>query len=105
VPGPRRRLHLAGRPIEHVMFWVPHPATLGVGVSVLTYGGEVRLGVRADAAVLPAPGRLVASFERELAALAPSSPREPGPPRRARSHGQRTPRASTATHGDIGADP
>ncbi len=69
VPGPRERLRLAGHPIEHAMFWVPHPATLGVGVSLLTYAGEVRLGVRADAAVLPAPEQLVASFERELAAL------------------------------------
>ncbi len=69
VPGPRQRLRLAGHSIEHAMFWVPHPATLGVGVSLLSYAGEVRFGVRADAAVLPAPAQLVASFERELAAL------------------------------------
>lgn len=75
VPGPRRRLHLAGKRLEHAMFWVPHPATLGVGVSILTYAGEVRIGVRADAAILPAPERLVASFERELAALAPAAHR------------------------------
>jgi diacylglycerol O-acyltransferase / wax synthase len=74
VPGPRHRLHLAGHAIEHAMFWVPHPATLGVGVSILTYAGEVRIGVRADVAVLPAPERLVAAFERELAALTAASP-------------------------------
>ena len=73
VPGPRHRLRLAGRSIEHAMFWVPHPATLGVGVSIFTYAGEVRIGVRADAAVVPAPERLVAAFERELAALTAAS--------------------------------
>ncbi len=71
VPGPKKRLHLAGREIEHAMFWVPHPATLGLGVSILTYAGEVRVGVRADTGVLPDPSSLVRRFEEELAALAP----------------------------------
>jgi diacylglycerol O-acyltransferase len=69
VPGPRAPLHLAGSRIDHAMFWVPHPSTLGLGVSVLSYAGEVRIGVRADAAVLPRPGDLVDAFEIELEAL------------------------------------
>jgi diacylglycerol O-acyltransferase len=69
VPGPRHRLHLAGHRIEHALFWVPHPATLGVGISVLTYAGEVRIGVRADEAVMPDPADLVARFEHELVAF------------------------------------
>ncbi len=69
VPGPRRRLHLAGRRIEHAMFWVPHPATLGLGISILSYAGDVRVGVRADVAVVPEPADLVELFELELAAL------------------------------------
>jgi WS/DGAT C-terminal domain len=69
VPGPREPLHLAGRRIDHAMFWVPHPATLGVGVSILSYAGEVRIGVRADVAVMPEPADLVERFEEEVAAL------------------------------------
>ena len=69
VPGPRFPLHIAGSRIDHAMFWVPHPATLGLGVSILSYAGEVRIGVRADVAVLPRPEDLVESFEIELASL------------------------------------
>jgi diacylglycerol O-acyltransferase len=69
LPGPKRHLHLAGNRIESVMFWVPHPALLGVGVSILSYAGEVRIGVRADAAVMPDPADLVARFGAELRAL------------------------------------
>jgi diacylglycerol O-acyltransferase len=68
VPGPRAALHLAGERIDHAMFWVPHPAALGVGVSILSYAGEVRIGVRADEACLSDPGDLVRRFEEELAA-------------------------------------
>lgn len=69
VPGPRARLHLAGHEIDRIMFNVPHPATLGLGVSILSYAGEVRIGARADVAVLPDPGALVRGFAREVEAL------------------------------------
>jgi diacylglycerol O-acyltransferase len=77
VPGPRERLHLAGHEIDRIMFNVPHPATLGLGVSILSYAGEVRIGARADVAVLPDPGLLVRGFARELEALAGGAP-DPG---------------------------
>ena len=70
VPGPRTRLHLAGHEIDRIMFNVPHPATLGLGVSILSYAGEVRIGVRADVAVLPDPAVLVRAFSREVEAVA-----------------------------------
>jgi diacylglycerol O-acyltransferase len=69
VPGPRSRLHLAGHEIDRIMFNVPHPASLGLGVSILSYAGEVRVGARADVAVMPDPGAFVASFGAEAAAL------------------------------------
>jgi diacylglycerol O-acyltransferase len=92
VPGPRRALHLAGRRIEHVMFWVPHPASLGLGVSILTYAGEVVVGVRADAAVMKDPARLVRLFEAELRAVVPEIP---GPPPVRRRAARRSPPART----------
>jgi diacylglycerol O-acyltransferase len=69
VPGPRAPIHVAGRRLTAAMFWVPHPASLALGVSILTYAGEVRVGVRADAALLPEPERLAAAVEREAEAL------------------------------------
>lgn len=74
VPGPQEPLTLAGRPLRQMMFWVPQSGRLGLGVSILSYAGEVRVGVAADAGLIPDPESLVqgyaASFER-LAALAP----------------------------------
>jgi diacylglycerol O-acyltransferase / wax synthase len=75
VPGPRKRLRFAGHEIEHLMFWVPHPASLGLGVSILSYAGEVVIGVRADRAVMPDPAALVGLLEAEILALLPERPR------------------------------
>lgn len=80
LPGPRRPIHLAGRPLAAAMFWVPHPANLGLGVSVLSYAGDVRVGVRADTAVLAEPAELVGRIEAETRALGV---------RRARTRGRR----------------
>ncbi|HTP30130.1 MAG TPA: WS/DGAT domain-containing protein [Anaeromyxobacteraceae bacterium] len=66
LPGPREHLTLLDQRIEHVLFWVPHPATLGLGVSILSYAGEVRIGVRADVAVMPDPAGFVRRLEAEL---------------------------------------
>jgi hypothetical protein len=38
-------------------------------VSILTYDGTVRMGARADEAIIDEPERLVASFQKELSAL------------------------------------
>lgn len=70
VPGPRERLHLAGHEIDRMMFNVPHPASLGLGVSILSYAGEVRIGARADVAVMADPGAFVRRFAAEVEALA-----------------------------------
>jgi len=70
VPGPREILYLAGNPIRDIMFWVPQAGRLGVGISILSYAGQVRLGVASDAALVPDPGRIVAGFHRELEHLA-----------------------------------
>jgi diacylglycerol O-acyltransferase len=69
VPGPREALHLGGKQIDHLMFCVPHPARLGLGVSILSYAGEVRIGVRADEAVMANPQDLVDRFHAELEQL------------------------------------
>jgi diacylglycerol O-acyltransferase / wax synthase len=69
VPGPRARLHVAGHELDRMMFNVPHPAALGLGVSILSYAGEVRVGARADTAVMKDPNAFVRRFAGEVAAL------------------------------------
>jgi diacylglycerol O-acyltransferase len=81
VPGPHLRLRLAGHRLDRMMFWVPHPASLGLGVSILTYAGEVVVGVRADTAMMPDPARFVRRFEEELGAIVPGCARELASPR------------------------
>jgi WS/DGAT/MGAT family acyltransferase len=66
VPGPRERLYLAGRPIRSIFFWVPQAGRVGLGVSILSYAGQVRLGVGTDAGLVPDPERIVDGFHQEL---------------------------------------
>jgi WS/DGAT/MGAT family acyltransferase len=62
VPGPKERLYLAGSPIRRVLFWVPQPAGLAVGVSILSYAGEVSIGLATDARVVPDPELIMDGF-------------------------------------------
>lgn len=70
VPGPRQRIQIAGKEVDHIMFWVPHAGLLGLGVSLLSYAGEVRIGVRVDTGVCGNPESLVNAFHDALTALA-----------------------------------
>jgi len=69
VPGPREPLYIDGKRLRDMMFWVPHPARLGVGLSILSYSGKVIVGVRIDEAVSKNPERLVELFEEEVSAM------------------------------------
>ena len=66
VPGPREQLYLAGAPLRGFMFWVPTPAGLGLGISILSYRGEVTVGVSTDAGLIPDPEAIIAAFHVEL---------------------------------------
>lgn len=78
VPGPKQVLYLAGHALRGMMFWVPHPGALGLGISILSYAGEVRLGVAVDAGLVPDPERIVEGFHQELDELERRHP-EPSP--------------------------
>jgi diacylglycerol O-acyltransferase len=77
VPGPRKRLHHGGVPIDRVVFWVPQAARLGLGVSIFSYAGAVTVGVIADALVVKRPEEVVAALDEELVSLLPLG--EPAP--------------------------
>ncbi len=70
VPGPRESLSVLGVPADTMMFWVPQTGEVGLGISVLTYAGQVQFGVMADRALVPDPAQIAAAFPRELRALA-----------------------------------
>ena len=69
VPGPQKQLYLAGQPIKEIMFWVPQSGRLGLGVSIFSYAGRVRLGIAVDAGLVPNPGMIITHFHEELADL------------------------------------
>lgn len=69
VPGPQRPRYLAGARITQVMFWVPQPGDIAMGVSILSFDGKVQFGLMTDAAVVPDPGAIVARFGPEFEKL------------------------------------
>jgi WS/DGAT/MGAT family acyltransferase len=69
VPGPRQELYLAGKAMRSIMVWVPQSARLGLGVSILSYAGQVRLGVATDVGLVPDPGTIVEEFQQEMKAM------------------------------------
>jgi WS/DGAT/MGAT family acyltransferase len=70
VAGPTENLYLAGVPIDHVMFWVPHPGReLGMGISILSYKGYATLSVIADANLVPDPEAITNHFHHEFAMM------------------------------------
>jgi len=66
VVGPRERRYLAGAPLEALLFWVPKTGGLTLGVSILSYAGQVRLGVITDRGLVPDPEAIVAAFHAEF---------------------------------------
>lgn len=69
VPGPQRPLFLARAKIDRLMFWVPQSGDIGMGVSIITYAGEVQFGLVTDAKLCPDPERVIASFAPEFEKL------------------------------------
>jgi diacylglycerol O-acyltransferase len=69
VPGPRTPVRLAGARLSRIVFWVPQAGSVALGISILSYAGEVTVGVAADRNVVPDPAVLAHAFEQELAAL------------------------------------
>jgi diacylglycerol O-acyltransferase / wax synthase len=66
VPGPATPLQLCGRTLKQVMFWVPASGDIGMGVSILSYGGGVQFGLITDAVMCPDPDEIVKRFRPEF---------------------------------------
>jgi WS/DGAT/MGAT family acyltransferase len=84
VPGPKDKRYLAGVRIEQQMFWVPQSGNIGMGVSILSYGGGVQFGLITDQQLVPDPEAIIGRFAEEfdklllLTLMEPwDTPREP----------------------------
>lgn len=69
VPGPKTHLYLGGKKIDTMMFWVPMSGRVGMGISILSYAGQVRLGIATDAGLIPEPLKIIDGFYEEMDAL------------------------------------
>jgi WS/DGAT/MGAT family acyltransferase len=69
VPGPREVLYLAGHAIREIFFWVPQSGRVGLGISIFSYAGHVRMGLASDRGLVPDPERIVEGFHAEFEAL------------------------------------
>ncbi|OGA97838.1 MAG: diacylglycerol O-acyltransferase [Burkholderiales bacterium RIFCSPHIGHO2_12_FULL_69_20] len=69
VPGPAVPLKFCGATLRQTMFWVPASGDVGVGVSILSYGGGVQFGLITDAALCPEPQAIIDRFEPEFQKL------------------------------------
>jgi len=66
VPGPQEALYLAGGRIGRLIFWVPQSGDIGLGISILSYAGQVQFGLIADATRVPDPDEVTARFREEF---------------------------------------
>ena len=69
VPGPKEALTLCGARVTQCMFWVPQSGDIGLGVSILSYGGGVQFGVITDTTLCPEPQQIIDAFAPEFAQL------------------------------------
>ncbi len=69
VPGPAVPLKFCGATLRPNMFWVPASGDIGVGVSILSYGGGVQFGLITDKKLCPQPQRIIDRFEPEFERL------------------------------------
>lgn len=80
VVGPQTPVSLTGVPIEHMMFWVPHPGDeIGLGVSIMSYCGSVTVAVETDAQLVPDPESITEAFNHEFDALLATARPAAGP--------------------------
>ena len=70
VIGPKEKMRFLGATVEQSLFWVPQSGSVGLGVSILSYGGGVQFGVIADVALCPDPQAIIDQFAPEFERLA-----------------------------------
>ena len=70
LPGPQFTLTVSGTNIKYLLFWPPQTRNIGVGLSILSYAGQVIVGVQGDVSVLSDPEAIVEEFGSAVQELA-----------------------------------
>jgi diacylglycerol O-acyltransferase len=66
VKGPGSAVALAGTPVAGIALWVPSTGPLGIGVSVVSYAGQIVVGMVVDDGVVPDAAGLAGALDAEL---------------------------------------
>lgn len=66
VAGPRRPVYLAGQRVCGTIAWPPESGDLALGVSIISYAGDVIIGLLCDTDVIKDPWRLLAETGGEM---------------------------------------
>jgi len=74
VPGPRETVYLAGSPLRTVLVWAPTAGSVGISVSIFSYGGRITIGLLVHAELVRDPQAIVGRLQREVAAMAKLAP-------------------------------
>jgi WS/DGAT/MGAT family acyltransferase len=69
VPGPAQPLKFCGSTLRQTIFWVPQSGDIGIGISILSYGGGVQFGLITDRQLCPDPQAIIDRFEPEFEKL------------------------------------
>jgi WS/DGAT/MGAT family acyltransferase len=69
VPGPQAPLYMCGQRVSEMYFWVPQSGSIGLGLSLLSYAGQVYFGAISDRRLVDDPDALVARFAPEFEKL------------------------------------
>lgn len=66
VPGPQQAVFLAGRKVRGTVGWPPESGNLGLGVSIISYDGELIIGLMSDVDLIRDPRFVLGEIKREL---------------------------------------
>ena len=69
VAGPRGAVYLAGRRVRGTIGWPPASGNLGLGVSIISYDGNVTVGLMTDIRLIHDPRCILDTVRQELDAL------------------------------------
>lgn len=69
VPGPKAHISIAGTEVTGLLFWVPTSGPVGVGLSLISYAGQLIIGINVDAQLMPDVERFRELLDGELSSL------------------------------------
>ncbi len=66
VPGPQQPLYMAGGQLRSMMGWVPQAGKVGLGISIMSYDGQVLVGINTNAKLVPDADAIIKYFHMEF---------------------------------------